>query len=787
MSVPEPKLYQSKAIEFLSSKISNMLSMDAGLDRLAILNAPTGSGKTLVTALTLAEVNSKPQNPGFIVLWFSPGRGGLHRQSANALDNYLANSSMSVKLLDSKSDINANKNPISGQVFVVNWENLWQLDNGIWVNKMMQPGDEANLFTLLTNASKSKLDMICVIDESHTQLGGDNTRKLVETIRSFRPFVQFEVSATPTRKPEPNLSLLEIQVEHTIPFQDVVDAQMVKKSVQLNADFDEVISTYSEESLQVQVLWAAWEKTLKLRDAYEKEGSETNPLLLIQYPDGRRADAIAEIVEQFLQARGLVKDKTYATWLSGDKAPNLNQIKWNDSKYQALIFKQAIATGWDCPRAQVLVQFRKPESKTFQIQTLGRLMRAPEQKHYDNEDLNSAYVYSDIADAEVQVTADDPNYIIRDFMLRRRGVYPTSGLYLSSIFQPRRRDYHYPLSATMEVALFTELDKTVAKRLPGVKPTETLSEILTEGVLDAERILGGKNAFFEGQKRAGTLSDLVVQVLFDELLTSKIGPYSSKEQSRPRIKKNLIKWFKSKDEEWQPDEIQHFCLGKQDLVSSAIEAACIASALMEEQQAVAEARSKRRTNNEWEIPENELIAPIQWEETSDAGNLWEPGYVRNNRSQPEVRFETWLGKQAEAGKVLWWWKNGTRDEKYLGIPYDYKDELTANPSEEITYPDYLVMSETNVLWCLEVKDIDDMGSELEGRTHNKARGLAKWAIEMNKPVRLDIVPSPCKVEAGVVVPNRKGLIQVKIGDSNKWLPPTQSNWDLNKNWKNLVL
>jgi type III restriction enzyme len=785
MSVPEPKLYQSKAIEFLSDKISNLLGANQNLDRLAILNAPTGSGKTLVTALTLSAVYSKPQNPGFIVLWFSPGRGGLHKQSFHALQMFLANSSLDVTLLESKSDINANKNPISGQVFVVNWENLWQIDNGIWANKMMQPGDEANLFTLLSNASESGLDMICVIDESHTQLGGENTQKLIETIRGFRSFIQFEVSATPIRKPEPNLELLGVQVEYAIPFQEVVDAQMVKKSVQLNADFDSVIKDHPDEALQQQVLWAAWEKSQKLRAAYEKEGSETKPLLLIQYPDGKKAEAIAEIVEEFLVERGLVKDRTFATWLSGDKAPALGEIKWNDSKYQALIFKQAIATGWDCPRAQVLVQFRKPESKTFQIQTLGRLMRAPEQKHYDNEDLNSAYVYSDIDDAEVQVTADDPNYVIRDFMLRRRNLYPTQGLYLSSIFQPRRRDYHYPLSATMEEALFAELEKALSIRLPGVRPTETLSEILTEGVLDSERILGGKNAFFEGQKRAGTLSDLVVQVLFDELLTSKIGPYSSKEQSRPRIKKNLIKWFKSKDEDWQPDEIQHFCLAKQELISSAIEAACIASALMEEQQAVAEARSKRRTNKEWEIPENELIAPIQWEETSDAGNLWEPSYVRNNRSQPEVRFEAWLATQTEVGKVLWWWKNGTRDEKYLGIPYNYRDELTGNPSEEITYPDYLVMSESNVLWCLEVKDIDDMGSEVEGKTHNKARGLVSWAKEMNKPQRLDIVPTPSKVEAGVVVPNRRGLIQIKIGDAGNWQPPTQSNWDLNKSWNTL--
>ena len=46
-----------------------------------------------------------------------------------------------------------------------------------------------------------------------------------------------------------------------------------------------------------------------------------------------------------------------------------------------MIFKQAIALGWDCPRASHHVLFRqwKEETLVFSLQTLGRIMRMPEQ------------------------------------------------------------------------------------------------------------------------------------------------------------------------------------------------------------------------------------------------------------------------------------------------------------------------------------------------------------------------------------------------------------------------
>ena len=59
-----------------------------------------------------------------------------------------------------------------------------------------------------------------------------------------------------------------------------------------------------------------------------------------------------------------------------------------------MIFKVAAATGWDCPRADILVMYRDIKSPSFHTQMLGRIKRMPEGRHYKLAELNNAYVYT---------------------------------------------------------------------------------------------------------------------------------------------------------------------------------------------------------------------------------------------------------------------------------------------------------------------------------------------------------------------------------------------------------
>ena len=87
-----------------------------------------------------------------------------------------------------------------------------------------------------------------------------------------------------------------------------------------------------------------------------------------------------------------------------------------------MIFKQAIDTGWDCPRAQILIKFRETSSIVFEIQTVGRILRMPEAKHYLDEALNKSYVYTNIQSIAIKKEVYNPN-IIKSLCSKRKDIY----------------------------------------------------------------------------------------------------------------------------------------------------------------------------------------------------------------------------------------------------------------------------------------------------------------------------------------------------------------------------
>lgn len=127
--------------------------------------------------------------------------------------------------------------------------------------------------------------------------------------------------------------------------------------------------------------------------------------------------------------------------------------------------------------------------------------------------------------------------------------------------------------------------------------------------------------------------------------------------------------------------------------------------------------------------------------------------------------------------------NHLQKEKYLGVEYKLADQV------ERTYPDFLVMDSSGVLWVVEVKDVDDPGGATGGETNAKAVGLTEWAAEHNKRRAHDtkLFKSP-EVKTGVVVVQQEGGAMVaRIGSSANWQPPTKANLAASSGWSPVVL
>ncbi|WP_109689409.1 hypothetical protein [Branchiibius hedensis] len=58
-----------------------------------------------------------------------------------------------------------------------------------------------------------------------------------------------------------------------------------------------------------------------------------------------------------------------------------------------LLAKDAVSTGWDCPRAEVLVSLRPAVDATYVTQLLGRMVRTPLAQTTGDERLNAASCY----------------------------------------------------------------------------------------------------------------------------------------------------------------------------------------------------------------------------------------------------------------------------------------------------------------------------------------------------------------------------------------------------------
>ena len=89
------------------------------------------------------------------------------------------------------------------------------------------------------------------------------------------------------------------------------------------------------------------------------------------------------------------EDGTLGIWLADKKRNHLDVTNLNNG-VEYLIIKQAIATGWDAPRAKILIKIRENMGEAFTIQTIGRIRRMPQPQigHYGVDVLDNAYLYT---------------------------------------------------------------------------------------------------------------------------------------------------------------------------------------------------------------------------------------------------------------------------------------------------------------------------------------------------------------------------------------------------------
>lgn len=406
--------YQQKAVDELVNKTIDLLGL-RGSRHTLVFKSPTGSGKTVMASEMLMRLNQelaeRPDAPCTEVayIWIAPNK--LHEQSYFKMKNYFTENCALRPVIYDELDHSADGYIKPGEILFVNWESI-NKDKNLLVR---ETENSASLYDITRRTQDDNgIPIVLVIDEEH-MFGGKNAKKSEKVLATIQPKVEIRVSATPQTNGEQQVN---------VPREKVIEEEMIKENIILNPALD---FKDPHGSLNQHLIWLALEKRKELADAYKKLGVEINPLLLIQLPNDNSENLtvddtkVKDEVITTLDAYGInTTNSKLAIWLSGEKTDNLDVIDRSNDPTEVLLFKQAIALGWDCPRAAVLIIFRKIESFQFSAQTVGRILRMPEQKYYTDQRLNQGYVYTNLSKDIIEIVKDDMDYLAKTVGTKRR-------------------------------------------------------------------------------------------------------------------------------------------------------------------------------------------------------------------------------------------------------------------------------------------------------------------------------------------------------------------------------
>ena len=662
-----------------------------------VLYAPTGSGKTVMVSKFIDDYLD--ENPNTVFLWLCPGAGDLHIQSKDSFDEVTSG----IPFGD-VYDFISEPDP-RGQVFFINWDKINRASNVV-----LREGEHKDLMSKVYACHNNGIDIFMLIDEEHKYRDTAN-----EYVNIINPKHVLRISATPITAAD--------HIE-TVKDDEVISAGLIAANISINEGVSAAIQENNNLDDDLLLLELADKKRQEIQKEYDRLGLKIRPLVLIQFPNG--SEDWIKRVKARLDEMGYGETSGLTTsWFSGDHPDNPEEIKKLDGKYAFLLFKQAIATGWDCPRAKILVKLREGGTERFNVQTVGRIRRMPERKHYDIALIDNCYIYTldnqfnegltnSISDAfytyqyKKKVTA--PNIMLQKEALNGSDRFAVNPMAVIEVVRNAFLN-------TCDLNKDGRLDKKELEKSNGYVFGTKLRTEAIEGVARTTHDMMKLNTRFAGEHQINThddgfiirdakrriaramgidenISNNALRILFGPM-DMQMSLLSEEEQEFERTNKLI--------EDMSLREYNAFLVNNRDRLVD------VFSQVSEEE--IADIVETDILLSDWGIPPYQYYK--QHKKVPSTAflnkNVFE-GYGNNilihpNRTVSEIEFERWCETYDE---VEWVYKNGDKGEDFFSLVYR-KAFRRAH-----FYPDYIIGLKNGDVWVIEAKG----GMTADGSSNN---------------------------------------------------------------------
>lgn len=690
-----------KLKDFQINTVNKLLDATSiGSKKEVLLQAPTGSGKTIILLSYIEEYLK--ENNKVIFVWLTPGKGDLEEQSRKKM----------VKFLPHHNTKNIQDVLLQGfdakDTAFINWETITKKGNNA-----LKEAERKNLYERVHEAHNNNYKFIIIVDEEHL----NKTVKAEAIIEYMNPEYIVRVSATTKTNKEAEF----IKIDEL----EVINAGLITRALYINENVSNE-STLSNE--HEYLLELAINKRKAIKEEYLKLGIQVNPLIIIQVPS--KSDDLIKQIEKILEEKEYSYDRqNLAIWLS-DRKENIENIENNESNQAILIMKQAISTGWDCPRAKILVKLRDNMSEDFETQTIGRIRRMPQAHHYDNVLLDNCYLYTFDEKYEQSVKQELGS-----------NAYDTKVVFLKNEYK------NFSLKKITFDNAFDGFDERQTFNILHNYYIEKYN--LTNNKKNNKTILEANGYVFKDTIDNYIVQDKIVRINSDELenanrikvqsevstnkngfeLRHSINVISSKigmryDRTRLMLERMFFrgKLFTKKFVDLSLLEFYAFVINNEDVLKHDF------------QEAVSQkARQIKMKLDElkivdWKAPEMDYI---KYDPKMKDTTIYEKSIYMNYpnstiKSKSERMFEYFCENNEN---IKWFYKNGESSSDYFSIVY-----VDAVNHKWHFYPDFIICDKDNKIWIIETKGGENAEGEsknIDIKVENKFEALKQYANKYN--------------------------------------------------------